>query len=446
VSFSVSRELKAGTDNVLIGIRTEVEQFLKKHGAAVPKIEGGYLKIVHLPSDRGAPDAAHVLVIVSGETLEAVKIAAETFANISFGLPGSSEIKAFEFSLPDIRQYTGREALASGTVYPFRTLNLPTQTFRGLNPPAGNLSFRLPADFNVKPNQYAKLALNFSYGAGLKSGSALNVSVNGRHIRAIPFESTGGAFVENYRIDIPTYVFKSGTNTIDFAPNPQIAGQICDLLQIEGLFVTLFDHSTLQFPEMPHLVEMPKIDLFMHNGFPFTRWPDGHETTVVLAAKDERLLAAGLNLIGLASQRNGFPLFGVQFTYGKAQSGELILVGLLGSFPEEISQVSPMSQSKETLRIPYPVVTGWDAEATMAYSSQISAFGAGRGLLMEFQSPYETGRTVLMLTASRAEDVLAVSGALLNADVQAKSTGDLVLVELGPRGREFLRSGSAAGT
>lgn len=430
VKFSVSRDLKPGTDNVLIGKRRNVGEFLKKRGVALKNIEGGYLKILHLPGESGRSDPTRALLVVTGESDEAVRIAAETFANITFAFPGSDELTAFEFALPEIAQYTGREALKSERVYSLKTLNFQTQTFAGLNSVSRSISFRLPADFHIRPNQYAKLALNFSYGAGLKSGSSMNVSVNGRYVRAIPLDSTVGNFIDGYRIDIPTYIFKPGANTIDFTPSLQVSGQVCDLIQAEGLFVTLYENSTLQFPSMPHFVEMPKIELFMHNGFPFTRWPDGHDTTILLGAQDDRLLAAGLNLVGFASQRNGFPLFGVQFTYEKPSSGDMILVGLPESFPAEFADAAPLKIGTQISRVPYPVIRGWDTEATMAYSKQVGSLGAGRGLLMEFQSPYEAGRTVLMLTAGRADDVLAVSEALLNPDAQAKSQGDLVLIEL----------------
>ena len=66
---------------------------------------------------------------------------------------------------------------------------------------------------------------------------------------------------------------------------------------------------------MPHFVEMPRLELFMHSGFPITRWPDGHEAWIWLTEKDDRVLAAALNVLGVATQRNGFPLFEMAFTY-----------------------------------------------------------------------------------------------------------------------------------
>src|SRR5207248_4921001 len=137
-----------------------------------------------------------------------------------------------------------------------------------------------------------------------------------------------GSFIAGYRIDIPTYVFDPGTNTVGFTSHLNAGGRVCDLIQPDGLFLTLYDNSPLTFPPMPHFVEMPKLELFMHSGFPITRWPDGHEAYVWLTEKDDRVLAAALNLVGLATQRNGFPLFGLTFTYDRpTEEGEILVVG-----------------------------------------------------------------------------------------------------------------------
>ena len=48
---------------------------------------------------------------------------------------------------------------------------------------------------------------------------------------------------------------------------------------------------------------------------------------------------------------------------------------------------------------------------------------------MQFQSPYKAGRTVVMLTGTKPEDILSASLALLTSSAQAQSRGDLVLIE-----------------
>src|SRR6185503_18002111 len=283
--------------------------------------------------------------------------------------------------------------------------------------------------------QHAKLLMNFSYGVGLKNDSSFNVGVNGRGVRAVRLDSPTGTFIENYELNIPTYVFQPGTNVITFAAHLNSGGQVCDLLQPDGLFFTLYENSSISFPPMPHFVEMPKLELFMHSGFPITRWPDGHEAYVWLADKDDRTLAAALNLVGLATQRNGFPLFGLTFTYEKpAEAGEILVVGAAPAVDKEIRSSAPLKLLEDGVTVPYPVVRGWNTEASAAATSrQQSALGAGRGLLMQFQSPYQAGRSVVMLTAASADDLLATSRMVLTGTVQSQTKGDLVLIEQGEK-------------
>ena len=433
VGFTVSRALRPGVDNVVVGKRSFAQQVPGTKAADLGgAIRGGYLKLLPMVAADGTADPAHALLVISGEDEAATKLAAITFSNISFRFPGSDEMKAFDFSLPEVTQYSGRETIATDTVYTLRTLNFPTQSWVGLNPGERSITFRLPPDFHIRPNQHAKLLMNFSYGVGLKNDSSFNVSVNGRGVRAVRLDSATGTFIENYELNIPTYVFQPGSNTISFAAHLNSGGQVCDLLQPDGLFFTLYENSSISFPPMPHFVEMPKLELFMHSGFPLTRWPDGHEAYVWLADKDDRTLAAALNLVGLATQRNGFPMFGLTFTYDKPQeTGELLVVGASPAIDREIRSAAPLKLLEDGVTVPYPVVRGWNTDVSSAMSRQQSALGTGRGLLMQFQSPYQAGRSVVMLTASSADDLLATSQLLLTGQVQSQAKGDLVLIEPG---------------
>jgi hypothetical protein len=185
---------------------------------------------------------------------------------------------------------------------------------------------------------------------------------------------------------------------------------------------------------MPHFVEMPKIELFVHSGFPLTRWPDGHEGYIWLADKDERTLAAALNLVGLATQRNGFPLFGLTFTHDKpAEPGEIVMVGISSAVSRDIRAAAPLKILEDGVTVPYPVVRGWNVDAVSATSRQQSALGAGRALFMQFESPYEAGRSVVMLTAITQDDLLQASKLLLTGPVQSQTHGDLVLIEPGEK-------------
>lgn len=433
VNFTVSRDLQPDMDNVLIGRKSFVNSFLGAHGLGLGTTDGGFLKIFHMPAADGKEDQNHALLVVTGEQYDHVKLAAETLANMSYGFPGAQELSAHSIKLPNVPEYGGREVIRANETYEFRTLNFPTTTFKGINPAGRVINFRLPVDFLIRQNLNAKLKLHFAYGAGMRDTSALNIVVNEKTVRAIHLGDKDGGFFEDYVVEIPTYLFKPGSNTISFGVEMQPNLKECDVALLGNLFLTIFDNSTLTFPDMPHFVQLPKLELFMLNGFPFTRWPDGYETKIYLTDTDDSSVAAMLNVTGLITQKNGFPLLGMQVDPDPPNDkwkGELFIIGSPGKVPKEFKERSPIFVGDHS-QIPYPVVRDWEGEYTLAYSTQTSQLGAERGYMMQFESPYMAGRSVMVMAAEGGASLQRLSRVLMDTEVQAQAQGGLMLVETG---------------
>ncbi|MBM4053310.1 MAG: cellulose biosynthesis cyclic di-GMP-binding regulatory protein BcsB [Planctomycetes bacterium] len=361
VFFTLSKDIKPNVDNILLGKKEFTDDFLRKNGIELNENSGPLLKITHLPLEKTVRDPYHALITISGEDIDQVKLAAETFAIMSFPFPDSDEMKPVKFELPDVSQYSGRLMLVPDKKYTFKTLNLETYTFKGITPNPAEITFRLPPDFLVKQNQYANISLHFAYGAGMRNFSVVNVLLNGKHIRAVRLDSEYGNIVEGYNVSIPTHLFRAGTNVITFAPvlTPTM-GSNCEPIPIDNLFFTLFDNSTFIFPPMPHLVELPKLELFFLNGFPFTRWPDGHESLIFIAQPTSSAIASAFNIMGSITQKNGFPLLEMKIGFRKPDEwdGEIIILGSIESIPDDLKELAPLKLTKKT-SVPYPVVKSW---------------------------------------------------------------------------------------
>ncbi len=442
VGFTVSREIAPGRDNVLIGDKAFVSKVVPRGELDPEDIQGPFLKILPLPRGdgrdgrgrrvRGGEDPYHALIVVSGLNKEHVKLAAETFAVMSAPFPETDAMTVTGLVMPDIPLYGGRGVIKADATYTFKALNFPSHTFVGGNANGAEIRFRLPADFLIKQNRYAELSLHYSYGAANRADSVLNVSVNGKLFRGINLDDARGALIEGYKLDIPTYLFKPGDNVLRFEPVlAPLVGKNCEYFQTQNLFLTIMDASTLKFPPMPHYVDMPRLELFMLNGFPVTRWPDGHGAEIFLPGADRSTVEAALNLVGLITQKNGHPLLDVKYALSKPEAfdGELIVVGDTGSLPDTLKAQAPLALTKETA-FPYPVVQGWAGESQFAFSRQISGLSPGRGALMQFQSPYFGRHSVVMLTARTAKEVRETSRALMEPGVQANIRGSVALLDL----------------
>ena len=439
VSFTTSNSIRPGYDNILIGDKKFVQNFLKANGVIIPEIPGPYLKILHLPKvnpalPAGQFDSSRALLVMSGIGVDQIKLAAETLAILSSSFPNTDEMIATAFTLPNIPMYGGKLIVSPNTKYSLKDMNVPSFTMKGGNPAPRDIVFRLPADFQIKPNVYSDLSLFFSYGAGSRADSVMNISINGKLARAIQLDNVKGGMFEGYKLRIPTFMFKPGDNVIRFeAVLTPLNMNACETKQFENLYLSIFENSTIVFPDMPHFAELPKLELFMLNGFPITRWPDGHGSTLFLANKDSNTINAALNLLGVITQKNGYPLFEVQITFTdpKKYDGELILLGDMKSIPDKYVKAAPMKLTRDKT-VPYPISRSWSNERSLAFSSQISDFRPGKGAFMEFLSPYSEGRTVIMLTAVTTQELLALSDALTESSVQSQCMGDLNLIDLTP--------------
>jgi len=453
VSFSTSADIKPGMDNILIGTKKEVMEFLSLKEIKA-NIQGPFIKVAHLPiliprylinRSRGkkqknwgtgrikrfATDPHFALLIIAGDNRQQLQIASETLTVMNFPYPGVSEMTVLEFDLNKIQTYTGKSMLPTGKSVKFSKFGFDTYTFLGLQPNPKTISFRLPPDFLIKPNQSAKLTLNFTYSGGLRPESGLNILVNGVFATVIHFSDANGGSLEDYELGLPTYLFKPGVNNMKFKPIMTPRAGKCELIQSGSLFVTIFDNSKLFFPNMPHFVRMPNLELFMLNGYPFTVWPDGFGSMIYLADKDAPALAAAMNTVGMISQNNGYPLLAISVTTSRslalAWRGNLMVFSTVDAIPKEILKDSKIKLSRQS-SMKYPVTQDKPTKS-FAFTRQISGMGKNTGALLELKSPLEENKTILLFTADNHEDLGKLGVAMTDSGVQATTFKGFALVE-----------------
>ena len=95
--------LKPGVDNVLVGSRDFVRRLLSdSRPPRRSRIKGGYLKLLPMDAADGSADPTRALLVISGEDEAAARLAAITFSTSASASPGSDELKAFAFTMPDV--------------------------------------------------------------------------------------------------------------------------------------------------------------------------------------------------------------------------------------------------------------------------------------------------------------------------------------------------------
>lgn len=434
VQFTVSGELLKGSDNIVIGSAKFLSGIMAGSGASMPSAP---LAVLHMPGDR-----AHALIYIGGDTYAVMLKNAQAFSTLSYPLPDAGYALVKDIVLPAVSQYQGKNVVAQTTSYTFKDLGLTTRTFRGINPGSAALAFRLPADAMVKENENTALSIHLVYSAGLRSDSALNMNLNGKFAGSIPLNDEKGSRYQGYSIQIPGSLLKAGYNTLSFDAvlSPLKSGE-CIYLKTDNLIITLYDDSEVKIPSMQHWIEMPSLSAFVTDGFPFTKWPDFRDTTVLLTDKTAETAASALNLIAMISQKSGVQPFGINFSYelDPGTENDIIVIGPLNTVPEKILQGSPLASA---LQNPWDghlrnisdrgtTVKKETADRNVRIGTR-TVIEEGRLLVSEFESPFESERSVLLVTANGGRSLLQGAFALWEPVVQSGFTQDMLLVDLGP--------------
>ncbi|MDI6713417.1 MAG: cellulose biosynthesis cyclic di-GMP-binding regulatory protein BcsB [Thermodesulfovibrio sp.] len=448
VNFTVSQNIKNGVDNIVIGDSIFIKELT---GDLFPDKEA-YIKIKALPND-----PYHALIILKGDTAEEIKKSALAFASINFPFPKTSSMKIENVKITPQTPKIGKSTVLPGYEYSFKDLGFFTTNFQGVGAKSVSMDFKIPSDTFLKPNSFVTLKLNFSYGSGMRKDSTLNIQINGKYVASIYLENVRGGLIRNYLIDIPLSLFKPGYNQITFTAvlSPLITGY-CEFVQTENLQLTLFEDSKILFPKASYWAEMPNINLFFVDAFPFSRPYDFGNSGVYLTEKSNEILSSAINLIAMASQKAGYlPInLKVSFDIGKLKDKNLLIVGTITKIPEEYlkagniknepagsfvyylsknfekSESSINSKIRSIIEKIFPLTkTKSDYEYSKSLINLSSKLEGNFLVISEFVSPYKSRNTILMISSIDGKELSKGISALWEPSVSAKTFGSLVIFD-----------------
>jgi hypothetical protein len=462
---TLAETLNPGVDNILIAVRRDLERLLPEPTRLE---EGPVIAVRPLPERKTGPSGqvewvhspGHALVVVTGKDETELLTAAQAFAALSYPLPGSPTTRISGLSLPEIHERMIQRGLLPDQTYSFASLGAPTSEFRGMSPPRLNLELRLPSDLYFSPNRFTSIILHMAYDAMMRSDSVLNIRLNGKFVAGVRLDNPRGDYFRDYRVDIPLVALKPGSNQLSFeAVLTPLHTDKCTLVQTENLRLTIFGDSKVVLPDAPHWIKMPQLGVFFQDAFPINRWPDMREAAVALTETSYAAAGAAVNLVSLGAQKIGYPPFGLSWILSadpRTSPKDIMVIGSLRSLPKEllsrapIAGVDPFRLSLPQLDRPRPrpaeptrfwAPAGEPAADTPSHLADLRAtspvqgdftgsLGPGRAALMQFRHPESSDRTIFVLTADSAGDLLAGSRAIWEPAVQAASDGDLVLLNL----------------
>ncbi len=450
VQFSTGQDLLPGRDNIVIGERS----FLQKVTGS--EVVQGDMGIFPMPEGDGTIDRLHGLIYLGGGDAEEIRQSVEAFSILSLPLPNVQFCDITEVRLPPISSYSGKNRLAPEKRYTFRELGLATTTFRGQHTDPVSVQFTLPTNFLLEGNRDILLRLDFSYGAALREDSVFSLAVNGKFVSSIPLSSPTGGQYQGYTVRLPLSYFRPGSNVfqLDAIMTP-LHTTACEALQTDHLALTLFESSTIQVPEMFQWVKLPQLSYLFNDGFPLTAVPDFSQTSVVLAQRDKKILAAALNVIAGIVQKTGVLPYGltVTDTVSESEANNLLVIGSREGLGENILHASPLAKNitlpvhgrlPGTLRVvdwkdrlwqmlfdevPEPGTIAPDI-ATLGTDIR---FRPQQAVLCEYESPFSPMKSVVLLIAEDPDDVLQASLLLQENEVAQQCDNGFVVIDFDGR-------------
>lgn len=295
-------------DAILIGSKDQINKLIPDE--IIQAIKGPYLGIF-----RQDNNPHRFVLIVSGTDNQQVKMAAQAFALLNVPLPDDAQtvVKDINFNFIDAAALN-HQAIVPGSTYQFSQLGFVNKSFDA-NDTDAKLEFRLPADMYSTEEAIVSVNLDLAYGAAMRKDSVINININSLFNHAVQLKEQSGAHYGNYRIDIPLRSFQTGLNYLTFKAvlTPSETG-ICAFVQTGNLIASIYQDSTITFPETGHVANLPDLKLFERTGFPLIKNGSAEQTVFKLLDRSSDSVVSSWYFIAKLASFTDAPVFDIHIT------------------------------------------------------------------------------------------------------------------------------------
>ncbi|HJW55477.1 MAG TPA: cellulose biosynthesis cyclic di-GMP-binding regulatory protein BcsB [Burkholderiaceae bacterium] len=327
-------------------------------------------------------------------------------------------------------------------------------------PDAIRLNLRMPPDLYVWRSRGVPVDLGFRYTPPVRAGeSRLVVGINDEFVQGFNLRpsSQGGnlarlalpllenGFVtERHMFNLPAYKLRTRNQLQHAFGFTYYKDGTCRDIQADNVRAMIDPDSTIDFSGFPHYARMPHLGYFATSGFPFTKFADLSQTTIVMptvpGAPD---IEAMLTLLGRMGEASGYPATRVTVTTSSnadaLRDRDLLLIGTAANQPLLVKwgERLPAIIANQDRRISEPARSvnflydwfGFGTTPDTSIAAQALLRGAGPlGALLGFESPLSSNRSVVAITGVDAADFTQVLDILDNDAVARTMYGSAVFV------------------
>jgi cellulose synthase (UDP-forming) len=283
-----------------------------------------------------------------------------------------------------------------------------------------NVYFRIPPDIFYDEKQNANLKMFYRYNSiPIGPISSVQVRINNAFLGSLPLKP-GSEPSRKVQVDVPVPVVNlrpfSNSLSFDFTFQLMKKGG-CQDTTPPNMQGAILKDTYLDLRGYPHYAPMPNLEVFANAGFPFTRFADLSQTTVVMPAlPTAKELELFLTLMGHFGRQTGLPVFRVTVDGADAMKAgantDFLVLGTGDDQPafDKLAGKLPVSvrggqvQVTDTQGLFAPFHHAWWKIPTPDHteSGDLTATGTPDSVIEGIESPFSTGRSVVLINVKDA--------------------------------------------
>ncbi len=271
--------------------------------------------------------------------------------------------------------------------------------------------FRLAPDlfYNERPNAILRLSYRYN-SVPIGPISSMQVRVNNAFLGSVPL-IPGQEASRRMQLDVPVPVvnLRPFSNSLSFDFTFQLLKKSnCQDTTPINMQGSILRDSYLDLSGYPHYAPMPNLEIFANAGFPFTRFADLAETTVVLPpTPTEQEIEMFVTLMGHFGRQTGFPVLRVNVAGADAlapgANADFLVIGTGDDQPgfDKLATHLPVTlqggkiQVHDTQGFFAPLHRAWwkVQSEEHAESGDLVATGSPDAVIEGIESPYDIGQS-----------------------------------------------------
>ncbi len=317
-----------------------------------------------------------------------------------------------------------------------------------------NVYFRIPPDLFFVQKPSAILHTVYRYNSiPIGPISSIQVRVNNAFLGSLPLiPGSDPARVVKTEVPVPVVNLRPFSNSLSFDFTFQLLKKGgCNDSTPNNMQGAVTRDTYLDLRGYPHYVGLPNLELFSNAGFPFTRFADMSQTTVVLpAAPTAQEIELFVTMMAHFARQTGMPVLRVTVATADAMkqgaNTDFMVLGTGDDQPafDRLGNALPVNvragqvQVRDTLGLFTPFHHAWwkIPAPDHSESGELTASGVPDSVIEGIESPYQSGRSIVVINIKDAATYDTFITNFLKVE-QASDISDTVTVMHGNEFQSF---------